>query len=149
NVRHLPYEGDVLSSVPEQTSIILLSAQGGDHRALIVAQELKAHSVTKPMVMAAPRGLSSTLSEAERSGLFATMTLPLRRSRVRQVIAGFMGRASLGDRRAAAGAKFEPPALDVARAAHALILVAEDNATNQVVIKRMLSQLGYAHEVVS
>jgi CheY-like chemotaxis protein/HPt (histidine-containing phosphotransfer) domain-containing protein len=45
-------------------------------------------------------------------------------------------------------AAFSPPTVEEARDAGVLILVAEDNATNQLVIRRMLSQRGYAAEIV-
>ncbi|MBC7134019.1 MAG: response regulator [Oceanibaculum nanhaiense] len=49
-----------------------------------------------------------------------------------------------------AGAEeMQPPTLDEARAEQAVILVAEDNPTNQTVISRHLSRLGYAHEIAA
>ncbi|WP_420406362.1 ATP-binding protein [Nisaea sp.] len=43
---------------------------------------------------------------------------------------------------------FAPPPLETARAADALVLVAEDNPTNQTVIRKMLSRMGFATELV-
>lgn len=43
---------------------------------------------------------------------------------------------------------FAPPDVEEARAAGALVLVAEDNETNQVVIRQMLSKMGFACEIV-
>jgi signal transduction histidine kinase/CheY-like chemotaxis protein/HPt (histidine-containing phosphotransfer) domain-containing protein len=42
---------------------------------------------------------------------------------------------------------FAPPPVEDARAAGALILVAEDNETNQIVIRQMLSKMGFACEI--
>jgi signal transduction histidine kinase/CheY-like chemotaxis protein len=42
---------------------------------------------------------------------------------------------------------FAPPDIEEARAAGALVLVAEDNATNQFVIRELLAKLGYACEI--
>lgn len=42
---------------------------------------------------------------------------------------------------------FSPPPLDEARAAQALILVAEDNETNQAVVRQMLGRMGFACEI--
>ncbi|MDF1792048.1 MAG: ATP-binding protein [Thalassobaculaceae bacterium] len=42
---------------------------------------------------------------------------------------------------------FVPPDLEAARAADALILVAEDNETNQVVVRQMLGRMGFACEI--
>lgn len=44
---------------------------------------------------------------------------------------------------------FAPPEVEQARAAGALVLVAEDNETNQVVIRQMLSKMGFACEVAA
>jgi len=149
--RHLPYEDNVLVHIFDGQDIVFLSAQGGDPRALILGEEITAHAkaISTPMqvVLAAPRSQASTLSETERAGFFAAMTLPLRRGRVRQVIAAAMGRGSLTDRTATDDEKFDPPDVETARAAGALVLVAEDNSTNQVVIRRMLEKLGFALEI--
>ncbi|MSP87965.1 MAG: response regulator [Alphaproteobacteria bacterium] len=102
------------------------------------------------VVLAAPRKLASTLAEADRVGLFAALTLPLRRHRLWHVIAAALGRAELDARQAIAAdvdIGWAPPSVDEARAAGALILVAEDNRTNQIAIKRPLDQRGYAHEM--
>ncbi|MBY6264051.1 response regulator [Azospirillum sp. 412522] len=104
------------------------------------------------VVLVAGRTLASRLAEAHRAGLFCTLTRPLRRERLWHVIAAALGRASLERRDSAAdGATsgWQPPTLEEAREAGALILVAEDNATNQAVIRRMLSQGGYAFEIAS
>lgn len=42
---------------------------------------------------------------------------------------------------------FAPPSVEEARAADALVLVAEDNETNQAVIRQMLGRMGYASEI--
>lgn len=44
---------------------------------------------------------------------------------------------------------FAPPGVEEARAAGALVLVAEDNETNQIVIRQMLSKMGFACEVAA
>jgi signal transduction histidine kinase/CheY-like chemotaxis protein/HPt (histidine-containing phosphotransfer) domain-containing protein len=98
-------------------------------------------------VAVASRALASTLGETVRQGVFATLTLPVRRSRLWAVIAAALGRGELERRSARQNEVFSPPSVDEAQAAGVLILVAEDNATNQVVIKRLLDRLGYAHEM--
>ena len=45
------------------------------------------------------------------------------------------------------GLSFAPPEVEAARAADALILVAEDNETNQAVIRQLLSRMGMACEM--
>ena len=100
-------------------------------------------------VVVASRTLASTLSETVRQGVFATLTLPVRRSRLWRVIAAALGRGQLDQRAGGREERFAPPSLEVAREAGVLILVAEDNATNQIVINRLLDRLGYAHEIVA
>lgn len=90
-------------------------------------------------------GLSATVKEA------AMMLLaePLTRPKLWRAVALSLGleRAdSMADGRP--DLAFAPPPLDEAREAGALILVAEDNATNQVVIRKMLSRMGFACEIV-
>ena len=99
-------------------------------------------------VVVASRTLASTLSETVRQGVFATLTLPVRRSRLWRVIAAALGRVQLDQRVGGREEKYAPPPVEVAREAGVLILVAEDNATNQIVINRLLDRLGYAHEIV-
>ena len=148
---YLGYEDQVVSRVLADGGIVFVSEQGGDSRALVIGQEIAAQarqsSSTVKVVLAAPRSLASTLTEGDRVGFLAAVTLPLRRSRLRQVIAASLGRASLTDRSVTASDKLDPPSVEDAGAAGALILVAEDNGTNQIVITRMLAKLGYALEM--
>ncbi|MFC5354353.1 hybrid sensor histidine kinase/response regulator [Azospirillum himalayense] len=102
------------------------------------------------VILAVPRALASTMSEADRIGLLCAVNLPLRRRRVWLAIAAALGRASLERRsepREHDAAGWEPPPIESAIAAGALILVAEDNPINQTVIRRMLNKRGYAIEM--
>ncbi|WP_114857799.1 hybrid sensor histidine kinase/response regulator [Azospirillum brasilense] len=102
------------------------------------------------VILAVPRALASTMSEADRIGLLCAVNLPLRRRRVWLTIAAALGRASLERRsepREHDAAGWEPPPIETAIAAGALILVAEDNPINQTVIRRMLNKRGYAIEM--
>ena len=102
------------------------------------------------VILAVPRALASTMSEADRIGLLCALNLPLRRRRVWLAIAAALGRASLERRsepRSHDATGWEPPSIETAIAAGALILVAEDNPINQTVIRRMLSKRGYAIEM--
>ncbi len=133
-------------------SVVFMAVRDGDEslaQAHATMQRAAAHTI--PCILVAPRALVSTLAEADRAGFFTTLTLPLRRSRVTHAIAAALGRADLGQRSGPAGinAQFSPPSIEDARAAGVLILVAEDNATNRVVIGRMLSQRGFAAEIVN
>jgi len=75
---------------------------------------------------------------------------PLRRSTFVHAVAMATGRASPDidyDGSKIASNKKKAPSVDEARAAGQLILIAEDNITNQDVIRRQLEMLGYACEV--
>jgi len=102
------------------------------------------------VILVAPRGLSSTLASAPQRGFFAALTLPVRRHRLWHVLAAALGRAKLEERQGAAASDdvgWAPPPVEEARAAGVLLLVAEDNLTNQTVIRRLLNQRGFAHEI--
>ena len=143
-------DGDSLAQASgEAPDLVLLAASPGRDSALEVGRARAAGGLK--VALAAPRAMASTLAEADRAGLLATLTFPLRRHRLWRVIAAALGRADL-DARGAAGASEEtgwvPPAVEDARAAGTLILIAEDNATNRIVVSRLLTQRGYAHEMV-
>lgn len=97
----------------------------------------------------APRGLVSTLDAAARARFDLTLTYPLSGAALRRAAGIAAGRidpaamaATLREDMA-----FAPPDLETARAAGALVLVAEDNATNRLVIEQMLGRMGYACEI--
>ncbi|GGF33903.1 hypothetical protein GCM10011611_45190 [Aliidongia dinghuensis] len=131
--------------------IVLVHAGADSERALALAAAIHTDPACgdAKIVLVAPRGLIATLDDTDRADLFATAVSPLRRQALWSIIAAALGRATL----AAAGsdksiAAWQPPSRAEALAAGALILVAEDNRTNQVVISRILAKLGYAHDVV-
>ncbi|MBI1779619.1 MAG: response regulator [Proteobacteria bacterium] len=84
------------------------------------------------------------------SGFAAYMTKPVRRATLLRAIAAACGRGQgLADhgRLGLDPIKIEPPSRDEALASGELILVAEDNPTNQLVITRQLAQLGCAADL--
>jgi two-component system, sensor histidine kinase and response regulator len=141
-----------LATQSEQRLAVILGVFGNPDIAMGCARHIiQAPIVPQPAVMlAASRTLVSTLGEADRIGLFCTMTLPLRRRRLWQALAAVVGRADL-ERRGGAYDRdvtgYSPPSIDEAVEAGCLILVAEDNPINQTVIRRMLGQRGYAIEM--
>lgn len=144
--RGKPEEVGELTRTP---SVLLLRGVSSD--AVAAARRLtEAHPGAKS-ILAAPRSLASTLKAAPESGTSDAITLPLRRQRLWLAIAAVLGRASISDAQpgtAATAERFVPPTLEAARAAGAAILVAEDNKTNQYVIKRVLDRAGFASRFV-
>jgi signal transduction histidine kinase/HPt (histidine-containing phosphotransfer) domain-containing protein/ActR/RegA family two-component response regulator len=101
-------------------------------------------------ILLAARDLGSTLSAADTAGFAAKVALPPRRHALWDALGAALGRLKLDDRveGAAAAIGWTPPPIDEAARAGCLILVAEDNPTNQLVIGRLLGARGYAHEIV-
>ncbi|MBL8669860.1 MAG: response regulator [Alphaproteobacteria bacterium] len=81
--------------------------------------------------------------------LAGVLPLPVRRSSLFQALALAAGRmqALPLPEAATALATYAAPSTDDAAAAGAIVLVAEDNRTNQIVISRQLAHLGFAHVV--
>jgi len=104
------------------------------------------------IIMVAPHSTySMAASDAREAGLFATLSKPVRRNALWRVVAAAANRGFLDDVEEEVGRIDEtyiPPTFEEAAAAGALILVAEDNPTNQVVIRRLMERLGYAIEIV-
>ena len=110
----------------------------------------------RPVVLTAFHGAVSSLSvgdlKREHMALQATLTCPVRLRRVWHMVAVALGRAEINDD--AIGQESEPvvyvaPDIDTAHAHEAAILVAEDNETNQIVIRRLLSRLGFAFDIAN
>jgi CheY-like chemotaxis protein/HPt (histidine-containing phosphotransfer) domain-containing protein len=102
------------------------------------------------IVLATSREDSGVVAAGERLGVAEVLYKPVHRDVLRAAVARAAGRAAPESAPAALhgviGAVL-PPSLDEALAAGALILVAEDNATNQIVIRKQLEQLGFAAEI--
>ena len=88
--------------------------------------------------------------EARTAGLFATLRKPIRRRTLWRTVAAAVGRAQLDEEESGTPVDeaWAPPSIDEAAAEGALILVAEDNPTNKVVIRHLMDRLGYAIEIV-
>jgi PAS domain S-box-containing protein len=136
--------------------LVIVNAREGASRAKAVLEELKRHGATRGArdVVAAPH-LAASILRADAKSLadmqwLATLTTPIRMRRLWQVVGAAIGKVDLA--RVAAEqqerqAEYQAPEIDAAAAARAVILVAEDNATNRTVIKRVLGRLGFAHEL--
>jgi two-component system, sensor histidine kinase and response regulator len=129
------------------TVLILHAGGGGTETAQMVADHLTGTIPAPPVLLAVPMP-----RPIPPPGVFATLHLPLRRRRVWRALAAALGRAPLDvhDPRETSDLNgWEAPSRAEAEAANALILVAEDNQTNQVVIRRMLAQRGFAFDLAN
>jgi PAS domain S-box-containing protein len=146
---HFLGEAD-LADMPKG-SVPIAMLRGTSSAAIAASKRIvQAHPEARA-ILAAPRSLASTLKAAPESGAFDAVTMPLRRQRVWLALAAALDRASLSDARKATGRadeRFVAPDLAAARAANAAVLVAEDNKTNQYVIKRVLDRVGFASRFV-
>ncbi|CUW40175.1 putative signal transduction histidine kinase [Magnetospirillum sp. XM-1] len=105
----------------------------------------------KVIMLVAQDTFASVAAEVKAAGLFAALPKPVRRRQLWRSVAAAVGRASAEDDSAESEGIEEgwlPPSMEEAASAGALILVAEDNPTNKVVIRHLMERLGYAIEVV-
>ncbi len=91
-------------------------------------------------------GLPSSAKEAAA----VLLPQPITRLKLWRAVAIALGleRADAQEGDARPDLAFVPPPIEEARTANALVLVAEDNPTNQVVVRKMLSRMGFACEIV-
>lgn len=99
--------------------------------------------------LAARRADLADLDPALKGRAKALVTYPLSRATLWRAAAIALGleEPDAADADTREDLAFAPPPLDEARAARAAILVAEDNATNQVVIRQLLGRMGFACEI--
>ena len=118
--------------------------------------ELAAHLRTLPGVYGLGAVLTTHLDDvgltaaAEKLGVAEVLFKPVRREVLVRAVARAAGRLApeSGSGRALTSTDaMVPPAADEARAADALILIAEDNPTNQIVIRQQFQRLGFAAEL--
>ncbi len=135
--------------MPQTFDVILVDAHCVDSSLERLKMTLDNGGHPPRFVLTSARSLASSMMEATRIGFMAILTYPVRRNRLWRVIAAAMGRVSLDRQSRVTGhltVTYRPPPIEEARIAGALVLVAEDNHTNQVVLQRVLNRLGYAHE---
>ena len=102
------------------------------------------------VVALTPRSMISTIAHAKEHGARAILPLPLSRRllwRALGYISGHIESIGQEDIRSVDDAEWIAPSIEDARRNNALVLVAEDNKTNQHVIRRVLGRMGIAMEM--
>ena len=148
--RYLEHAGAEALSAPAADEghpfdVVVLSDESGD----TAAQDMAAHSV-----LAFRRRADSQQKRSQDEGFAAFVAGPVRRNALIRAVAAAAGRASPDivhegyELDSDAQATVKAPTVEEARAAGRLILLAEDQPTNQQVLLRQLNMLGYAADVM-
>jgi two-component system sensor histidine kinase/response regulator len=106
----------------------------------------------RPPIVVVPRCAHASPDQFRRAGAACVITSPMRRPRLWRAAADVLDPAAAARMPRHDARRILPdwqaPEIPTALAAGALILVAEDNATNRKVILRLLGRLGFAAECV-
>ncbi len=108
-------------------------------------------SVDAKLIGLVPVTSSARATPIAPEALYGRVTVPIRRRALITMVGAAAGRIdaeAVGVPSAPLRNRFRPPAPETAAAKGALILVAEDNETNRLVISKVLTRLGYAAELV-
>ncbi|MBV8538431.1 MAG: response regulator, partial [Alphaproteobacteria bacterium] len=139
------------ASLPVDAILIDLKLPGMDGFAFRAALEAEAGLGARPCLLLTAHDDAGQRGRALDAGFVAYLTKPVRRSMLLPAVARACGRTVEDDVRPAAHAgPVAAAAVDRAKALAEgrLILVAEDNPTNQMVVARQLARLGYAADLV-
>jgi two-component system, sensor histidine kinase and response regulator len=138
------------ASVAVDAIIVDLRLPGMDGFQFRRALEDEPELIAKPMILLTAYDDPGQRSRALTAGFSAYLTKPVRRSTLFRAIAEACGRAvgQVENREVSIDADVgEGPDRETALSEGRLILVSEDNTTNQLVILRQLSRLGYAADL--
>ncbi|MDP6407393.1 MAG: response regulator [Alphaproteobacteria bacterium] len=104
----------------------------------------------KPILLA-PYDRLALRTAAQEAGFFDVLTTPLGRGHLWHSVATAVAgeAAAMAPPAPADPAGFAAPEVEAARAAGVLILVADDNETNRLVLGKLLDKLGFAAEMAS
>jgi signal transduction histidine kinase/DNA-binding response OmpR family regulator/HPt (histidine-containing phosphotransfer) domain-containing protein len=137
--------------------IVLIDSELGGGGTLDLGEQLlhdPAFGGSRP-ILAASRAQRSTGPEAIRRGFVSTLVKPIKRDGLGHSLAAVLGRRSMRPElpraEVADVTRFDwvKPSAEEAMAAGALILVAEDNPTNQLVMHKLMGRLGYAIDMAA
>lgn len=139
------------------SDVVLLNAKGGiEGLKATIGKVTAAPNGRTPKIVVSGQHMARSLLAATEMGsadrsIFAGISAPVRMHRLWHVVAAAQGKVALGESLRDRRVKpiYLPPDLEEARAANAVILAAEDNETNQKVIRRILARLGFAVEVAA
>ncbi len=105
-----------------------------------------------PMIYMAPQLRSPLRRRAAEAGFFGSLGKPLRREYLCRAVGAAAGRTDMPDVGSRAGPRrpgYRAPERSHAESNGAVILVAEDNLPNQVIMGKLLDRLGYCYDIVS
>jgi signal transduction histidine kinase/CheY-like chemotaxis protein/HPt (histidine-containing phosphotransfer) domain-containing protein len=134
---------------PDEAIVLDLGGPADDPEAALRAIDA---ARLRPVVVMS-RALRGRIDAASLQGAASVVTSPVRRARLwRSVLAAMQpddAAQAFQPQSEPVLPELEAPDIETALAGRALILVAEDNPTNQKVILRLLNRLGYTAECVS
>jgi len=123
----------------------------GDSYAARLIDDIRRIAPDVKIIVVAPHLSGSAAKVVTAHKTIASIPAPIRRTRFYATVASATGRATQLQVNASGGGSwnFEAPTTHEALAHGCLILVAEDNQTNQFVIKSQMRKLGFAAEFVN
>jgi two-component system sensor histidine kinase/response regulator len=135
---------------------MLVDAESAAQAISLFGPILKGGNVIVPLLVAS-RGQRAQLPELVAQGFRTTLPRPLRRDSVTLGLAKLTQKTDQAQQKAAPGetkapakrAKWLPITAEEALAAKAMILIAEDNPTNQIVMKNLMNRLGYCIDMAA
>ena len=139
------------SSVGRGVDAVIVCIRIGDTKVERLIDDINRLPNNTKIIIVAPHLSGSAAKVAATQKPAAFLSAPIRRAKFYAAVAGATGRAALRQAEGAevAAYNFAPPTGREALDHGCLILVAEDNQTNQFVIKNQMRRLGFAAEFVN
>ncbi|MGE5547754.1 MAG: response regulator [Solirubrobacterales bacterium] len=136
--------------------VVLMDGAPDFRLRLSVARTLLAtageRAATRIIMLVPNSSYTAAAADIRAAGLADIIAKPIRRAALWRTVGAAVGRCLPVEKKEEADGpdeQYQPPSIEEAAAAGALILVAEDNPTNQVVIRRLMERLGYAIDLVA